>query len=549
MKGVDGEVLASHVVDRSIRSLLAEHALLRGNSVALVVADCPVTYRELDERTNGVARQLLDFGIGPGDTVGSFCENRLEAVELWLGAAKIGAVYVPVNAHNRLEYLRQPLADAGVQLLLVDADLLPCLEEVLSALPALRHIVVAGGRAPQSRRGTTFHSARTVCETPGSALAETPEPRPGDPCAVIFTAGTTGVSKGVIASHRYLLTSGALSFEIKGGRPEDVNYTPLPLFHGNAMMQSVLGPLVHGACGVIDRRFTASRFWERAQAHHASFVNVLGSMITMLWNQPAKKSDEEHSVRVLMGAPMPQDIHVAFERRFGLRYVGSYGLAEAWPMLISTVDNPPPPGLAGRAHDLIEVALLDDEDRTVPVGSVGEFACRPRHPSVMFDGYYCNPDATVAATRNLWFHTGDFGVRNEEGWFGFVDRKKDVIRRRGENISTWELEQAASTFTHVVELVAFAVPSEVGEDDVMVHVIPRSEADFSIPDFMDHCVAVMPYFAVPRYVEVVEEIPRSAMGKPLKSILRERGVTESTWDRDQAGYLVERGAVRRGVPR
>lgn len=530
-------------VPSSITELLHERAARYGDKVALVIDDRQITYEELDQRTNAIANRLRDLGLAVGDTVASLCGNCLEAVELWLGASKAGVVYVPINAHYRGDFLRHPLALAEVKALLVDGDLVPVVEQVAQALPALRHLFVVDGPSdPSTRMGSsvTVQGSADLCGGASRTLDRAEVPGPTTTNSIIFTAGTTGASKGVVVSHRYLLTSGALSFRNKGGTDEDVNFTPLPLFHGNAMMQSVLGPLIAGARGAIDRKFSVSRFWDRLRHHDATLINILGSMVQMLWNREADPGDRRHRARVLMGAPMPAEIHRAFEARFGLRYVGSYGLAEAWPILVSTVDDPPDPGWAGRGHDLFEVALLDDDDRPVPDGEPGEFACRPRHPGVMFDGYHRDPEATLTASRNLWFHTGDYGVRRGDGWYRFVDRKKDTIRRRGENVSSWEVERAASRYHQVAELAAFAVPSDVGEDEIMVSVVPHPGAPFDLRAFMDHCVEAVPYFAVPRYVDVVDDLPRSAMGKPLKTVLREHGVTDTTWDREQEGYVVPR---------
>ena len=530
-------------VPRSVRSLLARQAETFGDKVALVVNDDPVSYRVLDQRTSGIANRFTRLGLSPGDAVASFTDNCLEVVEFWLAASKIGLVYVAVNAHYRGEFLRHPLALSEVKVLLTERELLPMVAYVAGDLPELRCVVVReDGTANDVElpSGVELIGADEFCADLSEELLETYEPPLADTAMILFSAGTTGVSKGVVASHRYLLTSSELCFRLKGGTSEDVQFTPLPLFHGNAMMQSVLGPLIYGAQGCVDRKFSVSRFWDRTRHFEATLATVLGSIVQMLWNQPEQPDDADNPVRVLFGAPMPAEIHHAFEGRFGLRYLATYGLAEAWPILISSLDDPPDPGWAGKPRDDFEVVLLDDDDVPVPDGQVGEFACRPLAPSIMSEGYFRNSEATVESTRNLWFHTGDFGVRRADGWFAFVDRKKDTIRRRGENVSSWELEQAAASYHQVVEVAAYAVPSEVGEDEVMVSVIPRPGESFDMVAFMDHCVVNMPYFAVPRFVELVEDIPRSPMGKPLKTDLRERGVAATTWDREKAGYVIER---------
>jgi crotonobetaine/carnitine-CoA ligase len=536
----------SIAVPRSIRELLEQQAATFGDKTALVVADEPVSYQGLDHRTNWISNQFANLGLRPGDAVGTFCDNCLEAVEFWLAAGKGGFVYVTINAHYRGEFLRHPLALSEVKVLLVERELVPMVVNVIAGLPQLRYLVVREDGTDASMEvppGITVISSAEFCRGASYSMDKPYDADPSQTNMILFSAGTTGVSKGVVASHNYLLTSSAICFRLKGGTSEDVQFTPLPLFHGNAMMQSVLGPLIYGARGCIERKFSVTRFWDRARHHEATLATVLGSIVRMLWSQPERPDDGDNAVRILLGAPMPADIHRSFERRFGLKYLSTYGLAEAWPVLISTVDDPPDPGWAGRRRDDFDVVVLDDHDRIVPDGTVGEIAVRPLAPSIMSEGYFRNPEATVESTRNLWFHTGDYGVRREDGWFAFVDRKKDTIRRRGENISSWELEQSASSYSQVAELAAFAVPSDVGEDEIMVNVVVQGDDEFDMVAFMDHCVMNMPYFAVPRYVEVVDDIPRSAMNKALKTVLRERGVTDRTWDREAAGYVVERRKV------
>jgi crotonobetaine/carnitine-CoA ligase len=527
----------------SFRELIERQGDAHGAKTALIVNDDPVTYAELNRRTNGIANAFVELGLAPGDSVASFCDNCLETVEYWLGASKGGVVYGAVNSHYRGEFLRHPLALADAKVVLTERELLPMLAAVAGDLPELRHVLIReDGSDREAALPPSVHvaSAEEFCLQESASLDRPYEASPFETNQILFSAGTTGESKGVIASHRYLLSSAEVCFRIKGGTSDDIQYTPLPLFHGNAMLQSVLGPLIHGAKGCVDRKFSVTRFWDRTRHFDATFATALGSVIQMIWNQPRRPDDADNPVRIWNGAPMPAEIHRAFEERFGLTYVSTYGLAEAWPVLLSSVDDPPEPGWAGKKRDVFDVVLLDDDDCPVPDGEVGEFACRPLAPSVMSNGYFRNPEATVEANRNLWFHTGDFGIRRADGWFKFVDRKKDTVRRRGENISSWEVEQAARRFDSVLEVAVFAVPSEVGEDELMVSVITSDPSEFDMTEFMDHCVVNMPYFAVPRYVDLVDDIPRSPTGKPLKTILRERGVTSNTWDREKAGYVIDR---------
>ncbi|HYH51084.1 MAG TPA: AMP-binding protein, partial [Acidimicrobiia bacterium] len=270
------------------------------------------------------------------------------------------------------------------------------------------------------------------------------------------------------------------------------------------------------------------RYWEQVRRHGATHISLLGPMMVMLWNQPRRDDDAANSVEVMLCAPVPTDIHRPFEERFGLDIVTAYGLSEAVPILLSL---PTPPGFAGRPSPVFDVRLFDDEDQEVRVGEVGEIVCRPREPHVMFEGYFGNADATVGMWRNLWFHTGDLGRANADGYIQFVDRKKDYLRRRGENVSSYEAEQAIRAHPAVADAAVLGVPSDIGEDEVLACVVLKPGESLSFEELLRHCIENMPYFAVPRYVEFLDELPRNPVGRVLKHELRTRGVTAAAFDR------------------
>jgi crotonobetaine/carnitine-CoA ligase len=260
----------------------------------------------------------------------------------------------------------------------------------------------------------------------------------------------------------------------------------------------------------------------------------------MLWGLPPDPADAELPIRLLVAAPIPLELHRPIEERYGCRIVTGYGLTEAFPLAIQGVDSPAVPGSAGRPNPGFDVRLVDDDDTDVPAGAAGEIVCRPHALHSMFEGYFGRPEETLAQLRNLWFHTGDLGRFDADGNLFFVDRKKDAIRRRGENISSFEIERAVLGHEAVAACAAVAVPSPVGEDDVKISVVLRPGGKLTPSALLDHCVAAMPYFAVPRYVEFVEALPVNAVGRVQKFVLRDQGVTPATWDRDAAGYVVPR---------
>jgi carnitine-CoA ligase len=304
----------------------------------------------------------------------------------------------------------------------------------------------------------------------------------------------------------------------------------VPLFHLNGAYGVVVGSLVSGRTAVLDTAFSVSRCWDRVREHGATIFLGVGPMVAMLATLPPDARDADLPVRLIVAAPVPAALQVDVEARYGCTVVQAYGQTEAIPVALHRVGFANAPGSAGPPGPLHEVRILDDDDLEVPVGAVGEIAIRPRYPHVMFEGYRNRPDTTLEQLRNLWFHTGDLGRLDDRGNLWWVDRKKDAIRRRGENISSFEVEQAVLTHPAVAECAAHAVPSEVGEDDVKICVVVAAGADLDVRELLDHCAERMPSFAVPRYVELVDALPKNVIGRVQKHVLRARPIGPETWD-------------------
>jgi crotonobetaine/carnitine-CoA ligase len=509
--------------------------------IALVFEERPFSYADVRDMAYRAAAALRDAGIGAGDRVALLMENCPEHIWMWLGAALVGSVHVPINAANRGEFLRHQLANSEPRAIVCDAQLLPRLAELLPGLRAVDKVIVR-----EQEGGATIPGVKAA-STLAEFLDRRPEapPREGRPVAsdlssIFYTSGTTGPSKGAALSHNYLVFASRENWRCRGGDESAVTYTPLPLFHTNALVNTFLGSVLHGARAVIDRRFSVSRFWDRARATEATQISILGSMITMLWNRPPSASDRDHSVRVLVGAPMPSAIHNDFERRFGLRVVIIYGLSEAMPLALSTYDRPAPPGSSGQVHPLFDVRIFDDKDREVPAGEPGNVVARALQPHGMLELYWRNPVATIEANRNGWFHTGDVGRIDLDGNFYFLDRKKDVVRRRGETVASYEIEQVLMLHPDIEDAAVVGVPSDLGEEEVKAFVVMRAGAEIDPTAVIRHCEAKMPYFAVPRFLEVAAELPRSPVGRVLKFKLREAGNGPATWDREAHGVDVAR---------
>jgi carnitine-CoA ligase len=528
----------------TIPSVLGEQAQKRPDQPFLHIVDEPVTYAEMRTRAVSSANMLAAYGVEPGDRVAIYMGTSAEWIDAWFGAAYLGAVAVPINAAYRGDFLAHQLRDSETKAIALDASLAERVLAVVADVPSLRTMFVRAdgdpGTAvglPAAPDGIDVQPMRRLREGDTGDVAGGAAPAWNRPGAIFYTSGTTGRSKGALVTQHYLLSAAQTMVDCWQLQPGETVYGPLPLFHLSAV-GTVLGPMLAGGTGVLEKVFSVSNTWDQVRRYDAAGIALAGALVVMLWNLPPDERDKELPIRFLSAAPVPKEIYHAIEERYGCRIVTVYGTTEAFPITYAGVAVDNPPGASGRANPGFEVKIFDDDDDEVPAGTVGEIVCRPRRPHTMFEGYDGQADATLEQVRNLWFHTGDLGRFDDEGNFTYVDRKKDAMRRRGENVSSFEVEQALLRHPAVAEIAAIAVPSELGEDDVMVCVVAKPGETVEIVPFMDFCRDRLPYFAVPRYVEVCTELPKNAVGRVLKHELRARGVTDATWDRERAGYVV-----------
>jgi crotonobetaine/carnitine-CoA ligase len=461
---------------------------------------------------------------------------------VWLATPRIGALSVPVNIMFKGDFLAHQLRDAGVVAMLVDARLLEHVLAVADQVPALRTIFLRGD-LPE---GATIPASLTI--KPASELGEhgttsvnggTPL-RWNEPATLMYTSGTTGPSKGAMLTQHCVIASGRVVAESGGWGPDDVLYGAVPLFHGSGILGLVLPTLINGSTSVIDNQFSVSGCWDRVRLYNATGFMAVGPMLMMLWGLPPSDEDAKLPIKVALIAPIPAPLHHAIEARYGLKLITIYGMTEAQPMTVLGVNDAAVPGGAGKASPNFEVRVVDENDLDVPVGEVGQIVCRPKRPHVMFEGYFGRPEATAAQTKNLWFHTGDAARMDADGNLFFVDRIKDAIRRRGENISSFEVEMVLMQQGSIAEVAALPVPSPLGEDDVKICVIPKPDAELTHEALMDYCVEKLPRFALPRYIEFVSTLPKNATGRVQKFKLRENAANDATWDVQAVGYVIKR---------
>ncbi len=482
------------------------------------------------------AAGLDGLGVGPGQTVVCILDNNVDAVVSWFAANFLGAIWVPVNTALKGEYLRHQVGDAAAVVALAESDYAQRILDIAEELPDLRHVVVRG--TPPASAAVSVLSLEALTADPGPLEPATVAPR--DLAMLIYTSGTTGPSKGCMISHNYICNVARNTAAMRD--PRFTLWTPLPLFHLNAAGTSVLATAMNQATVSIAARFSLSKFWPEIKRSGAQQVSILGIMITLIAAMPdtAEMAECFGQIEHVGGAPWTPELIATWKRRFGVRSAGNsvFGLTEASFITSNPHGRTAPLGASGRRNDDFDVRIVDDDDIELPDGQPGEIVVRPRKPHVMFEGYWRRPEATMAVLRNLWFHTGDIGRFDSDGWFWFVDRKKDYLRRRGENISSYELERSFRTHPDIADVAVHAVPSSLSEDDVKVTAVRRDGSDLTEEQLCRWSLDKLPYFAVPRYIEFRTALPRNATGKVLKHQLRDQGVTPGTWDIDDSGIEV-----------
>lgn len=487
------------------------------------------TFAQARAEAISLAHGLAALGVNKGERVCSILDTSVDAVILWLALSRLGAIAVPINTAFRGEFLRHQVADCGAKLIIADAPYLPQVQAVAGAIPTLDTICVRGDAPAGTVSFPSLFSGRTDEIDAGVT--------PDDICVLLYTSGTTGPSKGCMEPQAYMCNMGWQSNRYIGIQHEDVYWTPCPLFHMGAA-GGMIGTLQTGSTMSIASHFSVSGFWPEIERSGATVVMLLSSTLNYIADEP--DSDTSRScfgqIRTVHGVPFNAELQQKWKDRFGVKNAGAvgYGMTEACSITLAELEMPSPPGSSGQRYEDFEVEIVDERDNVLPAGQSGEIVVRPLKPSIMFRGYWNRPDATVDVNRNLWFHTGDVGRFDDEGFLYFVDRKKDYLRKGGENISSYELEVAFRAHPDILDLAIHAVPSEGSEDEVKITAILRPGSTLPHEELCRWSIEQLPRFAVPRFYEFRDELPRTPTGRVKKYELRAEGVTASTWDRNQS---------------
>jgi carnitine-CoA ligase len=496
---------------------------------------------EIDLNARRLANGLKTLGVDKGHTVATILDNSVEAIYIWLAINKLGAISVPINTAYKGEYLRHQLSDSGAAVVIAEADYAERVGAIADGLPEMQSLVFRGelSQLPPIKQ-RTLHWQEIVSDNetdPDVAVG------PGDLAMLIYTGGTTGPSKGCMVSHNYACNLAEIVSDGTGRDENTISWTALPLFHFNAVC-NVLCDLKHGGRMALYPRFSVSNFWPEIERTGANYVTLLGSMFPMLLTAPDNEAEQRchGQLAIVGGAPFPEKLQQAWKQRFGAKHTlcPGFGLTECSLVTSISFHDKAKPDSSGTRNDCFDVRIIDDDGNEVPNGTPGEVIIRPLKPNVMFEGYWRRPEETLGLMKNLWFHTGDIGQFDEDGFFYFVDRKKDYLRRRGENISSFEVESVFRQHPAIEDLAAHAVLSDLTEDELKVTAVLRQDAKVSEEELCLWSAEQMPYFAVPRYIEFRETLPRNPVGRVLKYVLRDEGVTENTWDREAAGVQISK---------
>jgi carnitine-CoA ligase len=530
---------------RTIARILAEKAERIGNQPFLHWSGTTYSYADVEAMTNRYAHGFAERGITKGNKVAVMLPNCPEFLWVIWGLGKLGAVAVPLNTAAKGEQLGYFLDQSESEWLCVDQRWLDRVAAPLCSNETVRELLVLSDEPDRLEPvgGRRVTPVRDFEQQPPHPPAVEEDVEPHDPHLIMYTSGTTGPSKGAVCPHSQGHAVGRQMAQYSGYRDTDVLYTCLPLFHGNALWYTVYAALWAEASVALYPQFSARSFWQEIRECGATVFNALGAMANIIWQLPEGPQDRDHRVRTCMLVPTSKEIVDGFWNRYRIGVTSVYAMTENCAVTVFGPHDPPDKvPSAGRVRDYMSVKITDDADNDLPPGEVGEICVRPNEPGSIMQGYYKMPEATLEAIRDLWFHTGDRGHLDADGYLYFSDRKKEAIRRRGENISAYELESILCTHPGVHEVAAVPIPSDMSEDEVMVYIVPTEGRTVTFEELVMFSAESMAYYMVPRYWKFIDALPKTASQKVEKYKLKTAAAQErdQLWDRERAGMRIGR---------
>lgn len=516
-----------------LTNIVADKAAENPNHTVFQFVDSSITFRDLDNFTNRAANGFSSLGVGHSDKVAVMLPNCPEFLYCWFGLNRLGAVNVPINIAQRGDGLAHQINQSDSVGIVIDEEYLEHLASIAELVKNLEFVIVLKGQGGDQPIKAVSNVNQLFFEDLLDSSEESPTVniKYHELSSIIFTSGTTGPSKGVMISHHYWYEVSKTAQHFARYTEDDVLYNALPFFHVAAIVLSVGPAIMAEAKAVHMKRFSVSRMFDDCRKYGCTVANYIGSIIPLLMKQEPRQDDADNPVRLMLGAAAPISVWDEFEKRFNTRLQELYGLTESLLCLFNPYDERRP-GSCGKAITGYTVKIVDENDNEVPNGTIGEIVTRPEKPFVGTSGYYKMPEATLELTKNLWYHTGDLGYRDDDGYFYFSDRKKQAIRRRGENISSFEVEAGINAHDSVLESCVVGVPSELGEEEVKAVIVMKEGRTISEIEIVQWCQARMPYFAVPRYIAFRDSLPKTPSDRVEKFKLKKEGVTNDCWDRE-----------------
>lgn len=511
----------------NLKTLLEEKSERIGEKTYIFFREKKWTYGEINLLSNRFAHIFHSLGLRRGDHVAVMLPNCPEWIACWFGLAKLGAVLVAFNTQWKTEGLAYALKQTEVKCAMVAAEFQDEFQKAEKS-PELIPIVFDLGGGPVKGEGA--HLLSSLWPAASSKNPEGEPPAGPDPLIITFTSGTTGFPKAVLNPHHAYLAAAEDLRDYVELTPGDIIYTCLPLYHANPQVYCVLTALAMEGAIALAERFSASRFWQDIHRYQATAFSYVGAVLPILLSQPERSEEKESSAKKCFGGGAPKEAHEAATHRFGLEVCELYGMSETGTW--NTINRPGQIkiGSVGKIREGFELRIFDDQDNELSQGRIGEIVVRPLKPFIMFQGYYKMPEETLKDYQNLWFHTGDLGRVDDEGYFYFCGRKKESIRRGGENITPYEIEKVLADHPAVAEVAAVGVPDPILGEEIKVYIV-RREGHWVAPGaLIKLCQEKLPKFLIPRYIEFVSRLPKTASEKVQKVALKDRGIG-SAWDR------------------